>query len=254
MRSDGPHDKEKILDYWNEESVQSMYDKHLIDSEIGIIRKYMPINSKVLDAGCGEGEGTLNYSSIEGIKLHAVDFSDTRLQKAAIRLSGCKNVEFKKVDFLDEYILDNDYDAIVSQRFLINLMEWELQQKVILDFMSMLKPGGRLIMLEGSMQGVKELNDLRLCFGLEPIDIKWHNLFFDDCALIDFMNNHSYKLIANEGLGGYFLLTRGIRPYFDKTLNWDCEFNKLAASCQLKGILNFGNTKFSRLKLWVFIK
>lgn len=246
--------KSRILEYWNDEHVESMYDKHLINCELDLIEKYIPTNSKVLDAGCGEGEGSLRYSSIEGTILHAADFSETRLQKAALKLSGRSNIEFKKIDFLGDYSLNKDYDVIVSQRFLINLMEWNLQKKVILDLMSLLKPDGRLIMLEGSASGVDELNNLRKIFGLSPIGIKWHNRFFDDDELLAFMAENSFQLLNSEGLGSYFFMTRGIRPYFDKNLNWDNEFNKIAASTELNKTLGFDNKRFSRLKLWVFLK
>ena len=230
-----------------------MYDKHLLNAEIELLRKQIPERTKILDAGCGEAEGTLVYSSIPGTVIHAVDFSETRLQKARERLVGRENVMCKQVDFLGEYQLDHDYDVIVSQRFLINLMEWRLQQKVLLDLASMLNPGGRLLMLEGSRQGVDSLNEFRAAFDLEPIPVKWHNLFFDDRELVDFMREHGYQLITEDGLGTYFLLTRGIRPVFEQTLNWDSGFNRRAAAPSTDALLQLG-PKFSRLKLWVFQK
>ena len=247
------HNEKEVLEYWNKNDVESMYDKHLLNAEINLIMSRIPENSKILDAGCGEGEVVLAYSSIHGISVHAADFSDTRLRKAKERLSKSKNVTLKKVDFLGEYNLDKDYDVIVSQRFLINLMEWPLQQKVLLDLMGILKPGGKLLMLEGSRQGVDSLNEFRAAWGLEPIPVKWHNLFFDDNALLEFMNENGYSLVAHEGLGTYFLLTRGVRPTLDSNLNWDCEFNRIAASEKIRDLLGF-NTEFSRIKLWVFQK
>ena len=247
------HNQKQVLEYWNDNDVESMYDKHLLNAEIELILKHIPEGAKILDAGCGEGEGTLAYSSIPGSLVHAVDFSETRLQKAGERLAGRSNVTCKQVDFLGTYELDNDYDVVISQRFLINLMEWKLQQSVLLDLTARLKPGGRLLMLEGSRQGVDSLNEFRAAMGLEPIPVKWHNLFFDDRTLVDFMDEHGCHLVAEEGLGTYFLLTRGIRPVLDQTLNWDCEFNRLAAAERTAELLQFG-PKFSRLKLWVFQK
>jgi SAM-dependent methyltransferase len=241
------------LQYWNSDEVESMYDKHLLGAEIELIRDHIPANARILDAGCGEGEGTLAYSSVPGVTVQAVDFSDTRLRKARERLYGLKNVTLKKADFLGSYDLDCDYNIIISQRFLINLMEWELQQKVLLDLMGMLAKGGRLLMLEGSRQGVDSLNEFRSALGLDAIPVKWHNLFFDDQKLTDFMTNHGYELVAEEGLGAYFLLTRGIRPALDQKLNWDCEFNRLAAASKMKDLLQLGSN-FSRLKLWIFQK
>ena len=247
------HNQKEVLEYWNDTAVESMYDKHLLNSEIALLLKHIPEGAKILDAGCGEGEGTLAYASVPGSTVHAVDFSETRLEKARDRLAGKHNVTCKQVDFLGTYELDNDYDVVVSQRFLINLMEWELQQRVLLDLTALLKPGGRLLMLEGSRQGVDSLNEFRSAMGLEPIPVKWHNLFFDDVALVNFMDQHQHQLAAESGLGTYFLLTRGVRPALDQSLNWDSEFNGLAASGRVDELLNFG-AKFSRLKLWVFQK
>jgi hypothetical protein len=130
-------------------------------------------------------------------------------------------------------------------------MEWELQQKVLRKLIGVTKPGGRLIILEGSVQGVDELNSFRSIWGLPPIPVKWHNLFFDDNSLINFMNSCGCKFVESDGLGSYFLLTRGIRPIFDKELNWDSEFNRISSSGELGNFLDMG-ARFSRLKLFVF--
>lgn len=247
------HNQRQVLDYWNDDNVESMYDKHLLNAEIELIRKHIPEGAKILDAGCGEAEGTVVYAAVPGAVVHAVDFSETRLQKARERLAGVANVTCRQVDFLGTYQLDDDYDVVVSQRFLINLMEWRLQQRVLLDLAARLKRGGRLLMLEGSRQGVESLNEFRTAMGLEPIPVKWHNLFFDDGALVEFMREHEFQLVAEEGLGTYFLLTRGVRPVLDQDLNWDCDFNRLAAATRTAELLQLG-PKFSRLKLWVFQK
>jgi SAM-dependent methyltransferase len=245
-------DKRKdVLDYWNQSDVESMYDKHLLQAEIQIIRSRIAQGSKVLDAGCGEGEGTVAYASITGAHIHAADFSDTRLAKAEERLKGQANVVFSKIDFLGPHALEQDYDVVVSQRFLINLLDWNLQSQVLLDLVRALRPEGRLLMLEGSLQGVDELNKFRALLKLPPIPIKWHNVFFDDEELVAFMEKNGCRLDEVDGLGAYFMLTRGVRPVFDETLGWACEFNRTAASEEMRSLLQLGQ-KFSRLKLWVF--
>ena len=114
--------------------------------------------------------------------------------------------------------------------------------------MSLLKDNGRLILMEGSEQGHLEMNNLKIGFGLPINKIKWHNKFIDDEKLIGFMK--SYRLIDKGGIGGYILLTRCIRPYFDHQLNWDCYFNDAAKD--LNG--QIGLDKFSRIKLCVYEK
>lgn len=247
------HNNKQVLEYWEKEEVESMYDKFLINLEVRIIKKRILKDSKVLDVGCGEGEGTLEYSTIPGVQIVAVDFSETRLRKAAERLGQQKNVILKKIDLLKKYSLEKDFDFIVSQRFLINLMGWDLQKKVILDLKKLLKKGGKLLMLEGSVDGVTSLNNFRKLFGLEPIPVKWHNLFFEDKKLTKFMNENNFGLVEEDGLGEYFFLTRGIRPYFDKNLTWNVGFNKVASGDKVRNILK-SHVEFSRLKLWVFEK
>lgn len=245
---------QSVLDYWDTPEVESMYDKHLLNAEIRLILKNITENSKILDAGCGEGEGTLEYARVPGVIVHGADFSETRLKKAASRLKEIKNVVLKKVDFLcSSYDIDKDYDFIISQRFLINLPDWKEQSRVIAEFMEHLKTGGLYLMLEGSAKGVDKLNILRKALGLEPIPVKWHNVFFDDDILVSFMEERGYPLIKQDHIGPYFLLTRGIRPLLDESLNWDCDFNLRAANDDVKKVLECCED-FSRLKLWVFRK
>jgi ubiquinone/menaquinone biosynthesis C-methylase UbiE len=240
----------RVLEYWNQEAVESMYDKHLLNGEISLLSSWIPPGAKLLDAGCGEGEGTLAYSRIAGT-VHAADFSDTRLRKAELLLNHAPNVQFRLVDFRQDFSLDSDYDIVVTQRFLINLMEWEQQRRVITRLVALLKPGGRLLMLEGSKPGVDDLNRFRAACGLPPIPVRWHNRFFDDLEIQQFVAESGWKLHAVRGLGGYFLLTRGVRPLLDRELNWDCEFNRIAASSELAELNAFDSLRFSRLKLWV---
>ena len=106
-------------------------------------------------------------------------------------------------------------------------------------------------MLEGSQQGVAALNRFRELWGLPAIPIKWHNLFFDDAQLEAFMAESGYALRGQDGLGAYFMLTRGVRPTLDATLNWNARFNEIAASPQIAAALGLG-AQLSRLKLWCF--
>jgi len=243
----------KVLAHWNEDQVESMYDKHLLRAEIEMIKQRIPEGAAVLDVGCGEGEGTLVYASVSGVEIRGIDFSDTRLRKATERLAGHDNVTFQQVNLLEDYTLDAQFDIAITQRCLINLLEWPLQLAALKGLLQWLKPGGRLIMLEGSKPGVDALNKARAAFGMDPIPVRWHNLFFDDAVLVEAMEREGCKLIEEDGLGAYFLLTRGVRPALDTELNWDCAFNERAASPEMARALGLG-AKFSRLKLWVFQK
>ena len=247
------YNHDKILNHWNSDQTESMYDKFLLDDEIQLIANFIPEGSKILDAGCGEGEGTVIYSEINKATVQGVDFSDTRLLKASERLKNRANVEFKKIDFTQDYELDNDFDIVISQRFIINITDWALQQKIIINLVNHLKEGGRLLLMEGYLQGALALNDFRKEMELSDIPIPWHNLFLDEELLKKLMTDNGLELEHEDGLGSYYLLTRGIRPTLDSNINWDSKFNKMASSRKIKEMLGLG-WQFSRVKLWVFKK
>lgn len=245
--------REKILEYWNEPNVESMYDKNLINIEIDLIKDQLTENSIILDAGCGEGEGTFQYAKIKNSKIVAADFSETRLMKSRQLNRKNNNIEYKEIDFLSQFSFDVKFDYIICQRFLINLISWKNQSIVLKKLSKYLRDNGKLILLEGSMDGVDELDMFRKLYGLNPISVKWHNVFFKDEQLEEFMESNGLELLKKDGLGAFYFLTRGIRPIFETELNWNTNFNKVAS---LKGNAKLIGLKdrFSRTKLWVFNK
>lgn len=59
------HNNGEVLGHWNKEDVESMYDKHSINALIRLIKSHISIGSKILDSGCGEGEGIFEYSKVK---------------------------------------------------------------------------------------------------------------------------------------------------------------------------------------------
>ena len=73
------HDEGKVLEYWNRPDVESMYDKHLLSAEISLIRARIPPGTKILNAGCGEGEGTAFAAGIADVDARAVIVIDIQV-------------------------------------------------------------------------------------------------------------------------------------------------------------------------------
>ena len=226
-----------------------MYDKTLLKAEINRITKYIKPGGVIGDIGCGEGEGTLAYSKLGHV--FAVDKSETRLAMARKRLEGVGNVTFMQGDVLD---LRNVplCDTVISQRLLINL-ETQSEQKGALKHLAALLPtGGRLILCEGSRDGVDELNELRMSFNMPEIPVQDFNLFLKDAVVSRYAKQLGLQEVARESFGAYFLFTRGIQPFFTKEFDWNSKFNKYCASEEVQQA--FGMDRFSRIKIWVFDK
>lgn len=224
----------KIHQYWDNLKNLSMPDRYLFQLEINIIKSLLD-SGKLLDVGCGDGEATAVYAQNRNITATGIDFSAARLKVARHRYP---QIKFFYYD-LTQKKPRGKYDYIISQRFLINLVTWSQQKKVIKNLIDHLSPRGKLILCEGSLQGAKSLNQFRGKLHLKPIPIRWHNVFIDDNNLLKL----GFKLIG--GFGGYFLLTRGVRPYFDSQTDWHCVFNRLATKVNLP-------VDFSRLKVWQY--
>jgi ubiquinone/menaquinone biosynthesis C-methylase UbiE len=242
----------EVKEYWNDKQVASMYDKNLLKIEIESISKYLQPSYNVLDAGCGEAETTRIYAE-KCKSIIGADFSDTRLEFARKNLEGVANVTLTTVDFIEgAEFKEQSFDAVISQRFLINIKNPEIQYKVIGDFYKMLKPGGHLLLLEGFEQGTKQLNSIRKELNLDEIPVKWHNLYFDDDLFESKITKIGFNIEAQKDFSLYFLLTRALnaRLHHPNVPQWNDPLNNLAV--ELDAIVDIQG--LSRLKLYVLSK
>ena len=59
------HNNLEVLEHWNEENVESMYDKHSINALIRLIKSHSSIGANILDSVCGKGEEIFEYSKVK---------------------------------------------------------------------------------------------------------------------------------------------------------------------------------------------
>ena len=226
------------LAYWNDPHTESMYDKNILRLEIEAIKREICVGSTILDFGCGDGESTEEYSKIGHVI--GVDFSEVRLEMARKRLP---DVVFMQGDVRNAHTF-GQYDVVIAQRLLINLASWEEQSIAIDHLMNMVKPDGKLLLSEGSLNGVNRLNRMRAVYDLNPIPIPEHNVFIDDAFLETVCDLKKVK----SGLGAYYFLTRGIQPALTDDIKWDSRFNLASSIDEIQKLLDLG--EFSRIKIW----
>lgn len=204
---------ERLRDYWEDPKTVSIIDANLHDLEMDRVLRHLRPTDTVADIGCGDGEATVRYAShvnsVVGIERSA--HLRARASEAAAR-SGSRNLTIEAGDVMT--LADSErFDAVVSQRLLINLATWEEQQQAIRNIHRALRPGGRFIMVENTDQAFAAMNGWRGKVGLPAVPQHWHNLFFDHELLMAFMRG-GFELERHYDFGMYYLLTRVYVPMF----------------------------------------
>lgn len=196
-----------VQNYWEDSKTVSIIDKNLHKIEIDLAKRYLMPSDIIADIGCGDGQATVEYAK-KVKSVTAIERSNFLLKKAkeAARKAKLTNINFKKDDILT-LDLKEQFDVIITQRLLINLMSWPEQQKALLNIYKALKPGGRFIMIENTTDSFNALNEMRAEVGIPPIPQHWHNRFFDYEKLEKFLED-KFQILKVWDLGLYYFLTR----------------------------------------------
>lgn len=259
---------EKIKELWNEEARKSFEfdsifplgyagtypDYNMQHLEMNAISKYIKPGSKVLDIGCGKGYTSLYLAWLQNISITGLDYSEEMISAANKNLDEMRSklkgvIRFVVGNVLDSSLPKEEFDLVYTERCLINLTSWEDQQKAIENISKLLKKGGLFIMQEGSKTSLDKLNEVRSRYNLKPIEVVWHNLFFEDKSLIDF-SQRIFNLKSIDNFSSMFtLISRVINPalVFPEEPSYKAKINHLALN-----LPNFGDYGYQ--KIYVFEK
>lgn len=183
--------EETVLEHYARQAAEcglsptsTMPDEIVREREIDAIVSYVEAASQIgnvsrlLEVGCGNGHmlATLR-ERFPSIELVGSDFSPDMIELANRR--GIPNATLKTDDVRSLQESDGAYDVVVSERCIINLLDRDDQRDAIREVHRVLRPGGICILIEGFTEGIESLNRARAEFGLPPIPVPFHNLFFD---------------------------------------------------------------------------
>jgi len=188
-------------------------DPYLGQLEEENILSFLDPNQVVLEMGCGDGSHTIKYAK-QVKTLSALDLIEKLLHRAKQRAAEAhlRNVDFTNgsVLALKDLYPPGSFDCLISQRCLINLSEWKLQQEALKQAHSLLHDGGLLLITEGFQDALDELNVVRRKFGLPEIAVAFNRNFIRP----DFENfiSQFFDILEVRHYGSYLFLSRVFHP------------------------------------------
>tara|TARA_B100001123_G_scaffold431340_1_gene552659 strand:+ start:15 stop:689 length:675 start_codon:yes stop_codon:yes gene_type:complete len=164
----------------------------------------------VLEIGCGACDNSLGYMK-KATKYIGVEKIETfvELSREKIKENNISNSSILMDDGY-EYVKDTEFraDKLLTQRFLINLRNRELQ----LDFFKWVKKNSlnrnlKLIVCEGFYEEMHNLNMLRKLIGLNAIQVSDYNNFLDSNFISDVVDV-GYEVEDCIIFNDYYFITR----------------------------------------------
>lgn len=160
-------DSEKIVSNWYNltgKKCLKFYKKSQDNEIIQLPRllEKIPKDSKILDAGCGNGEPVAKFLSKKGYKVTGIDISKTLIREAQ---KNTPKAKFKIMSLYNLKFPPKKFDAIVSF-FAILHLEKSKVKKVFKNFNNSLKNNGYLLLSvnEGKEEGYFEFFGKKVFF------------------------------------------------------------------------------------------
>jgi len=178
--------------------------------ETEFILENLPASGRTLEIGCGNGFLT-NILRSHTSSVDAFDYSENMIEEAK-RLHGETNNRFFHDNVLSPSRTNAPYDTVVCVRVLINLRDTDEQIHALRNIAHLVKPsGGRLILIEGFLDGFAALNALRVKCGLNELKPAAINFYTHLAQIMPVLDQY----FITEGTfhcGAFDYLTRVIYP------------------------------------------
>jgi SAM-dependent methyltransferase len=202
----------------------SIRDQNQRDVEIGAIRPYLRAGDLALDVGCANGFTSVRLAE-SGCRIVGLDITFKMLRRAKRGPVRFVNGDVRELPFSS-----GSFDACISIRCLINLPSWEMKQHAIDELLRVTKARGRILLLEGLVEGRSALNRLRERVGLDAMPGVPFNSDFEEARLLEFLRGRC-EVEEVRKFGVYDLISRVAHPLIaaPEEPRYDSKINQVAA-------------------------
>jgi SAM-dependent methyltransferase len=202
--------------YWNQRAVMelepakvNMHDTVQRDLELTFVFKHLWPTARMVEIGCGNGYVSQQLRQ-RVAHVDALDYADNMIERARANYGEINN-RFFLDNVLEPRNIQPPYDAALCVRVLMNLRNLEEQKTAIRNIARMLRPGGRLILIEGFRDGFDALSSYRHAIRLPPVIPAAHNFYSYLADALPAINEH-FLIEQTWHTGLYDFLTRIVFP------------------------------------------
>lgn len=162
----------------------------------------------LLEVGCGNGHNIFGLAErLPNFYFHGIDYSEDMIIAAMERNKKIanKNISFEVGDTLDISLNSSSvskFDFVITNRLLINLNTWELQQIALKQLFNSIIEGGYLILIENFNTSYGNQNMLREIISLPARIPDPYNRFMEEELLENYIvKDLGMDLIYSENFG-----------------------------------------------------
>jgi ubiquinone/menaquinone biosynthesis C-methylase UbiE len=180
------------------------------------------VSARVLEVGCGNGLNCFGLASqFPRMQLDGVDYTDEMIVaavQAAANNGMSERVKFHVGNALELSSvagLQHEYDAVYTDRCLINIENVELQLEAITDLAARVRRGGHLIMIENSTATYDRQNHCRTLLGLPARTPAAFNLFFDETRILPHLKSLGLEIEIEDFISLHDLMLYVLVPFIN---------------------------------------
>lgn len=162
----------------------------------------------LLEVGCGNGHNIFGLAErLPNFNFHGIDYSDDMILAAneKNKIIDNKNLSFEVGDALEISLNSSSttqFDFVITDRLLINLNTWELQQVALKQLFNHVTEGGYLIFIENFIGSYGNQNTLREIINLPARTPDPYNKFMEEDLVESFIvNDMGMNKIYSENFG-----------------------------------------------------